>query len=412
MNSFWRYVFFSAFVFLTSGRTIMGHAQISEKVFRTDYHIDSLKNNRLFVEIDNISFFRNIESPNIIVPGYTLPGFRLQAKAACYPVPNIKLESGFHSLWFWGADSYPAFAYSSLAYWRGERSNKLVHIYPFFRAQAKLSEQVNIVLGNLYGASNHRLVEPLHNPELDLIADPETGMQVLYDTKWLHFDTWVNWETFIYKMDTKQEAFSFGISALFKCNSPESTVHVCFPLQILAQHRGGQIDTTNLPVQTMLNGAAGIGLDWHFRHRTLKKIHLELNMLGYYQHAGNLWPLKRGYGTAASVSADLLDFRVKAAYWKCNNFISMYGNPLFGAPSMSAPDAYFMHPGMYSLGGEYTRTFAAGYALGIDFDFNLRPSCLINDPSTGVYSVPTKTYYSFGVYLRLNPSFLIKAFGN
>ncbi|MDR0757805.1 MAG: hypothetical protein LBF85_08165 [Tannerella sp.] len=390
----------------------MGYAQISEKVFRTDYHIDSLHSNRLFVEVDNVNFFRNIESPVIIVPGYTLPGFRLQTKAVYHPVSNIRIEGGVHSLWFWGADSYPAFAYSSLAYWRGERANNLVRVYPFFRAQAQLSEQVNIVLGNLYGAASHLLVEPLYNPELNLTADPETGMQVLYDTKWLHFDTWVNWETFIYKMDTKQEAFSFGVSALFMCNPPESTAHVYFPLQILAQHRGGQIDMTNLPVQTMLNGAAGAGLDWHFRYRTLKKIHLELNLLGYYQHAGNLWPLKRGYGTAVSASVDLPDFRVKAAYWKCNDFISMYGNPLFGAPSMSARDAYFMHPAMYSLGGEYIRTFGAGYALGIDFDFHLRPSSRISDPSAGIYTVPAQTCYSFGVYLRLNPSFLIKSFDN
>ncbi|MDR1406765.1 MAG: hypothetical protein LBJ23_01805 [Tannerella sp.] len=387
-----------------------GNAQIFEKTFRTEYRIDSLKKKQLSVEIDNISFFRNIESPNIIVSGYTLPGFWLQAKTVYYPEPNIRLEGGVHTLWFWGADYYPSFAYSTLSNWYDGRSKHVVHAYPFFRAQVALSKQINIILGSLYGGVNHKLVEPLYNPELHMIADPETGMQLLYDTKWLHFDTWINWETFIYKMDTKQETFSFGASALFKCNRPESTFHVYFPFQILAQHRGGQIDTANLPVQTMLNGVAGVGLDWHIRHKVLKNIHLEFDMLGYYQHAGNLWPLKRGYGSYSSASADLKNFRVKAAYWKCNDFISMYGNPLFGAPSMSQEDAYFLYPKMYSLGGEYVRTFAPGYALGIDFDFQFRPSCNINSPTSGIYSVQAKTCYSFGVYLRLNPSFLIKTF--
>jgi len=406
-----KHLFLLAFFVLPLNRTVIVQAQqISEKVFQTEYRIDSLKSRQLFVDVDNVSFFRNIETPNIIVPGYTLPGFWLQAKAAYYPEPNIKLEGGIHSIWFWGAESYPAFAYSTLSYWRGERANHLVHVHPFLRAQVTLSKQVNIILGNLYGGANHRIVEPMYNPELNLVADPETGLQLLYDTKWLHFDTWINWETFIYKMDTKQEAFSFGASALFKCNQPESALHVYFPLQVLAQHRGGQIDMTDLPVQTMLNGAIGVGIDRHFRNKVLKNIHLELDMLGYYQHAGNLWPLKRGYGIYSSVSADLMNFRVKSAYWKCNDFISMYGNPLFGAPSMSVQDAYFLHPKMYLLGGEYIRTFAAGYALGIDFDLHIRPSCLINDPATTVYRVPLKTNYSFGIYLRLNPSFLIKSF--
>ncbi|MDR1332610.1 MAG: hypothetical protein LBK07_10975 [Tannerella sp.] len=409
-NSYRKYSSIPASIFLMLAGMYAAHAQMSEKAFRTEYRIDSLRSNRLFVEIDNLNFFRNVESPTVVVPGYTLPGFRLQAKAAYYASPHIRLEGGAHSIWFWGAERYPAFSYSALSRWSDGRASHVVHAYPLLRAQVALSRQVNIVLGSLYGGASHQLVEPLYNPELNLTADPETGMQLLYDTRWLHFDTWINWETFIYTNDPKQEAFTFGLSALFRCNRPESAIHVYFPLQVLARHLGGQIDTTGLPVRTALNGSAGIGMDWNVRGRTLKKIHLALDVPGYYQHAGNLWPLKRGYGIYASAAADISDFRVKAAYWECRNFISMYGNPLFGAPSMSVQDAYFVRPRTYSLGGEYVRTFAPGYTLGIDFDFHLRPSSLMHDPSAGVSPVPAKTCYSFGVYLRLNPSFLIKSF--
>ena len=405
-----RYIRLSAFLFMLLYSKSIVRAQMSEKVFRTEYSIDNQKNNSMFIVVDNISFFRNIESPNLVMPGYTLPGFWLQTKAAYRPVSNIRLEGGIHSIWFWGTNSYPVTAYNALAVWNGEQSARSTHLYPFFRVQAALSKQVNLILGSLYGGANHQLIEPLYNSELNLTADPEAGIQLLYDAKYLHIDTWINWKTFIYKMDTKQEAFSFGISALINGNRPESALHVYAPIQILGQHFGGQIDVTNLPVQTVLNGAVGIGLNRNFRNGRIKKINMELDMLGYYQHTGNLWKIKRGYGIYSSVSVTIKDFHIKSTYWKCHDFISIEGDPLFGALSMSVQDAYFMHPEMYSIGGAYTHTFAKGYTLGVDFDLHLRPPSRINDPASGIYRVPSKTMYTFGVYLRANPSFLIKSF--
>lgn len=40
-------------------------------------------------------------------------------------------------------------------------------------------KSVDLILGNIYGGSNHGLIAPLYNPELNLTADPETGFQVL-----------------------------------------------------------------------------------------------------------------------------------------------------------------------------------------------------------------------------------------
>lgn len=73
-----------------------------------------------------------------------------------------------------------------------------------------LSDHVNIVLGNIYGASNHNLIEPLYNPELNLTCDPEAGLQLLYDSKAFDLDVWVNWQSFIFREDVHQEAFTVG----------------------------------------------------------------------------------------------------------------------------------------------------------------------------------------------------------
>lgn len=388
------------------------YAQMSDIVFRTDSRINPEHKGRLFLEIDNLGFFRNAESTSFVQKGYTLPGFWLQTKAVYYPMENVRLEGGVHSIWFWGANKYPAFAYKDIAVWRGEESNHKVHLLPFFRAQVALSEQVDILLGNIYGGSNHHLIEPLYNPELNLSADPEAGLQILYHPRWMNLDLWVNWESFIYKLDTHQEAFTFGLSSRLNLNSPKSVFHVYAQLQALAQHRGGEIDTLvgDMSVQTMLNGAVGLGFDWNVGCGALKKINMEFDATGYYQHAGNIWPVKRGYGWYGSVSACLADFRVRTAYWKCDDFVSLFGNPFYGVTSTYLDDAVYRQPRMIYFGTEYARPFGREFALGINADAYYRIGTRITNANNGHNMEGNRFNYSFGICVRFHPSFFLKAF--
>ena len=153
--------------------------QISERVYRTEYHIDTTKARQLSVELDNLSFFKDNEFQGPYVKGYSLPGLWVQPKLVYYPLKNIKVELGGHFLLYHGANKYPSMAYLDIADWKGNQYQKGSHILPYFRAQVALSERFNIVFGNLYGAANHRLIEPLYNPELNLTCAPETGLQLL-----------------------------------------------------------------------------------------------------------------------------------------------------------------------------------------------------------------------------------------
>lgn len=203
---------------------------------------------------------------------------------------NIKLELGVHALIYSGAYKFPNYAYHDIAIWKGNQYQRGTHILPYFRAQLALS-RVNLVLGNLYGGENHRLIEPLYNPELNLTADPETGFQVLCDLKRWHFDAWINWQSFIFEADTHQEAFTVGLSSLVKFNRPESRFHYYLPVQMTIQHRGGeQIVDNDRPVQTLANGSVGAGIVWNVNRKVLKRINVEADMLGYYQESGKLWP--------------------------------------------------------------------------------------------------------------------------
>ncbi|MDR0844102.1 MAG: hypothetical protein LBN71_02690 [Tannerella sp.] len=387
------------------------YAQGLENVYQSESEIDVQNEKKLFVEVDNMSFFKNNEYDTDIVRGYTLPGFRLQAKAIYYPVENVRLEGGFHSLWYWGSNEYPVFAYDDIPRWREDDKKSHIHLLPYLRAQAKLSDRVTVVLGNLYGGANHRLIEPLYDPELNLTADPEAGFQVLYKTPWLDLDTWINWETFIYKKDTRQEALLGGLSARFKSARPESRFEWYFPFQAIAHHLGGQIDVTGIPVTTMLNGAAGAGLNFHPGQGALKKISAELDVTGFYlKHREDSWAFNQGYGIYASLSADISDFKLKSSYWQCDDFISVLGSPLFGVSSAVADYVYFKRPRMVSTGAEYTRDFGRGVMFGAEMNIFYRLESQIVDPDRGVSPFGAKVNCSIGIYLRVNPSFLIKAF--
>lgn len=386
-------------------------AQIAEHVYKTDYRINPEKKGELSIEVDNISFFKDNEYTGSFIKGYTLPGFWLQAKAVYYPLDLLKVEAGIHLLRFWGTDGYPNMAYLDIADWKGDSYHKGVHVLPWFRAQVALSDHVNIVLGDLYGGANHQLIEPLYNPELNLIADPEMGLQVLYHSSLMDLDAWVNWESFIFKQDVHKEAFTVGLSTRFKWNDPASRFHFYSPLQVLAQHRGGEIDTIKSnSVQTLINGAIGIGGVWNTGYKVFKSLNVEVDALGYYQQAGQLWPFDTGYGLYARASANIHDFQIKTSYSKSHQFISMLGNPFYGTVSMYEEGVTFDNPSLICCGVEYCRVLSKGFSLGVDVETYTHLPVTMRVLEGETVKSSTKLSFSAGIYLRINPTFLLKKF--
>lgn len=385
-------------------------AQINDRVFKTDRRIDPEKTNELFLEFDNLDFFKNNEFDSDFLKGYSLPGFWMQFKFTYQPLEILKVEAGVHLLRFWGANKYPNYAYQDIAAWKGNQFQKGFHALPYLRAHLKLSDRFDIIFGDIYGGANHNLIEPLYNPELNLMADPEAGLQILYNSKPFDADIWINWESFIFNLDTHQEAFTAGLSSRLKYNREDAPVHFYTPIQVLAQHRGGEIDTlTTNSVQTLMNGSVGFGALWNINRSVLKNINIELDAAGYYQQAGELWPFDDGFGLYAKASADLRNFRVKASYWQCKDFISMLGSPFYGAVSTSKENMTFKNPQMVTFGVEYSRTFGKGSSFGIDFDYYQHLSTTARTPE-GTINKKASNSFSIGAYLRLNTSFLIKRF--
>ena len=388
--------------------TVSLQAQVVSQLYETDYRINPGHVGSLFVEVDNMSFFKDNEFAGEVMKGYSLPGLWLQPKAVYYPLKNIKLELGLHALIYSGAYKYPTSAYQDIATWKGNQYQKGAHLLPFFRVQFAL-RKVNLVVGNLYGGTLHGLVTPLYHQELDLTADPEMGFQLLYDTRAFHLDAWINWQSYIFELDSHQEAFTVGFSSQIDYTAPEARLHVYTPLQGIIQHRGGEQDTiyTN-SVQTLMNGAAGVGMTWDARGRVLRRLNLEADALFYYQQAGQLWALDDGIAFYAAACVDLKDFRVKAGYFYGNDFISLYGIPYFSALSTKNEGAFFDSPQTVFMSASWSRSFGKHYAVGAEVElFQSLPTTMMEEG--GMQSeLESATSFSFGVYFRINPSFFIK----
>jgi len=388
-------------------------AQIEDYLYRSDARIDSTLYRQLFIEVDNLSFFKNNEYNSTVQKGYTLPGFWLQLKTTYYPFVNLKLEAGAHSIWFWGATRYPAFAYIDISTWSGRDYSHNVHVLPFFRASLAFSKNVQVIIGNIYGGSNHGLIDPLYNSELNLSADPEAGVQLLYHSPWLDFDGWLDWISFIYRLDTHQESFITGFSSTFKVNPATSRFHIYFPLQGLAQHRGGELEITDAYNYTAYNGAVGVGMRWNLNRSVLKYMNIETDIVGYKDASTMAYTLWKGFGVYTKFAMRLQNFHLTAAHWSCKDFVPLLGNPFYGAVSNKINGMIYRRPKMLYLGIDYVYPLGKGYACGLHGSVYYFFSGKMYASETGLRansSFGENQNFAMGVFMRLNPSFLLKRY--
>lgn len=381
-------------------------AQTAADMPAEDYSIDSARIHNMYVGVRNMNFIKDNEFSGSVMKGYTLPGLWIQPSVKYYPLSNVKLELGLHALIYDGAIKYPNFAYQDIAVWKGAQYQRGAHLLPMFRAQVGLGN-VNLVWGTLYSGASHGLMTPLYDPELNFSADPDLGFQVLVDTRRVHLDAWINWQSFVFRLSDHQEAFTVGLSMRTWLNSENRRLRWYIPVQLLAQHRGGEIiDTEQRQVRTLMNGAVGVGTEWYAGRGLLRKFGAEAAVLGYYQQSGTLWPFDSGAAAYVTASAQLGDyFNVRLGYFHGRKFISMYGLPYFGCVSMKNEGSTY--DGMTTVFGsvEYRRQVAKGFALGVWGDIYETHPGKMTAPDGTVGGAGSATNFAFGAYFRADFDF-------
>lgn len=392
--------------------TVEAGAQTDSLICYTPTDISPEGRGELRFNLDNITFVRDNEYKGSLAKGYTLPGIWVEPTIGYQPLRNLTLEVGLHALHYWGANKYPNLNYSDLAEWKGEQTQKGFHCLPVFRAHLQLTPAFHVVLGTIYGKTNHGLVTPLYNEELNLSADPEAGVQLLVNTRPFSLDAWVNWESFIFNDDNHQESFTFGVSTRFRPSRREARVQTYIPLQAVFQHRGGEInpDAKDRVVKTWLNAAAGFGLDIPFAARVPLGLNLEATAAFYRQQTGSALPFDEGAGIYARAALNVWRCRASLGYWHCHNFISIFGNPHFGTVNVGRDGTTYRNPSMLTAHAEYTQKLGRGFAFGVSTDVFGLLSADVRSADAGYVRQKGTLSFSAGMYLRINPSFLLKKF--
>lgn len=389
---------------------------LTTRVGSTSAGIDSSAVGTLGVVVDATAFFKDNEFDGDVVKGYSLPGFRVQPRLTFTPLPQVQLEAGLHATVYEGANKYPSYVFHDIAHWKGNQYQRGAHALPFFRAVASLQpdgarrSHTTLVLGDIFGGTTHGLQLPLYNPELVLTDDPEMGVQIIVDRRRWHSDIWLNWQSYIYEEDTHQEAFSVGwTQRVALAASPGSSWASGFglPVQLVVQHRGGEQDIKelNLGVQTIANASVGIDYEWRSKHpasSAVTAVKAEMTNLYCYQQSGHLWPFDFSTAFWAGASVEIKrDLTVRAGLFQApKQFCSLYGSPFFTTVSVKHDDVYYDGTTTGYWGVEYGRTFTSRsrshhgtYTLGVKADGYLNHG-----------HVP----FSFGVYFRATPSFVLK----
>ena len=403
-------------------QTLQTNADMARRMGYQPYRVDSTQTKTLGIELEALAFFKDNEFDGNVQRGYSLPGVRLQPRLTYTPIDEIKLELGLHATIYSGANKYPCYVFHDIATWKGDQYQSGAHLLPFFRATARF-KSITLAVGDIYGGATHGFVEPMYNPELILTDDPEMGFQMIVDTKRWHSDLWMNWQSYIFKESSHQEAFTVGWTQkinVWKRTKEDRTHSLDIPIQLVIQHRGGEQDNTKMGVQTIANGALGMGYEYKAPgNRIVTSVQAEVMALYCLQQSGNLWPFKNGPALWVKASVDFIrDLRVTAGFFSAKDFCSLYGSQYFGTLSTKRAGGRFdgMNTGLISL--EYSRTFANAYTIGANLKAYIYKTGSLALPADDThpepYTIPGefRTPFSFGVYFRCSPSFVLKRFGS
>lgn len=290
--------------------------QLDNAVFEDRLQVEEADSGKLFLGLNFLGFSKNNEYFDTIIEGYTLLGYQLHPKLSYYPRKNVRLDAGVYVQQDFG-------------------NRKFSTVVP--TVSLKITKgPLALVFGNIESSLNHRLIEPLYDFERVLSDRMETGIQLQWMTDGLFFDLWLDWQNMIYNNDSEQERFVSGLS-LNKRIIKRGLFQVSIPVQILMSHKGGQINVSSSPLETVMNSAVGIEL----QQETSGFIKAAKANGFYVNHnnmsSANVIPYADGSGLYINGNiSTTFGLDIMASYWQAHEFISIQGGKVY--PSVSEYD--------------------------------------------------------------------------
>ncbi len=332
-------------------------------------------NGRLDLEIDNLNYLRNYEYFGKIPLSYTLLGYQFIPQLKYQLNKNFLVKGGLFLRREFGREGFVTTA-------------------PVFTAKYQ-KKGLSMLLGTLEGSTNHRFIEPIYDMESIINDRIEQGAQVILDKKKFWMDWYIDWEKAIERYELYREEFTSGVSARIKTVSNEK-LKVEFPLQVMVAHKGGQLDTSNLPVESLLNTAVGASFQFFTNNEWLRSVVTE-HYFAYYRDisGAKLQLYKEGTGWYSSLVFKTKWLDIDARYWRGDQFIGPRGGPLYTSASEKIAGYGEPERELFFLSFIYNRHLFPG----VDLDLRMEPYYDINNAFLE---------YSYSVFLRFNKDFLLK----
>jgi len=302
--------------------SVIASAQLNNRSFDWETKVDKSDSGVFSIGLNTLGFTKNNEYFNKIADGFTLFGYQVNPHVNYQPLTNVTFSVGLYAQKDFGSQGYES-------------------IQPTYTFKY-IKHDVQLIFGTLEGATSHRLVEPLYDFERALINRLENGFQLKYEKNDVFLDLWADWQNMIYKGENDQEEITGGLSVDYPIIRSDN-LRVSFPFQLVVFHRGGQFDSSPLPLQTYTNTATGLTIEKPMTG-FFKSIRFQPYYI-YYNDFSNeqLQAFSNGSGIYLNLSLETkLNLEVMASYWSGNEFVSIQGGQLYPSVSSTFKNAGFV----------------------------------------------------------------------
>ncbi len=315
-------------------------------IFLPNNEINPGDSNRFSFDFYANSFFKNNEYFSDFIEGYTVIGYIAEPRISFQAGANTKISAGLSALKFSGIEGF-----SSVA--------------PILTIHHKATSFLDIFMGNINEALAHHLPEPIYGFDTYLYDPTETGLQFLINTKYFESDVWVDWEHFIFKGDPLQEKLTGGTSSRIKVVNNTKGFSCYIPAYTVFRHKGGQINSIDLPMQTIANLSSGLILEKNFEGN-IEKIFFNGIYIRYLDMSPNIQTIfANGYGWYPQLGLNTRWFTFTTAYWNGYHYFSSKGEPMFHNTSSVYKDMWVARREMITSKVSLSRRYRNGLRLGV-----------------------------------------------
>lgn len=360
--------------------TNLAWGQLNNQAFLHPLPIKPEYTGQLRLAVQGFLFSKDNEYFNKINEGKTLYGTQLAPRLVYFPGANLRLEAGI-------------FLYKDYG------TPRLRQVRPLFTAKYQNGPH-SLLFGNIEGNLHHGYIEPLFDFERVMLNRLEEGMQYKLQTNRLQLDAWVDWQRQQYRFSNFQEEVAGGLTSEFTAYQDSAGWRLgVVPMQFLAIHRGGQLDTIATPLQTLFNFATGVRVRRKLGAGTgfVRALSFDGYVTRYTDYSfEEVLPFNRGTGLYLNGGINTRLSNVMISYWSGNGFVAPQGGLLYQSISSTVNN-----PG-------YTERNRQLLILRFFSDFKLPGNVTLTSRFEPFYDLQNKQVeFSFGAYLNFNYEFLL-----